>query len=607
VSASPFLVLQTSLSPASLNPNASATLTADLTKNSAGTTIVTSPTLLDGLPATFSGSFGAFAQPSVGLVVAKASDVFTAGAGVGSASLSVTVDNQTLTSAVPVVLPQVTVDHNALSFAASTNGLSFLTKTAAQTVRLTQTGIGPVTWTAVSNSPWLVVSPASGSGSATLTVSVQFQYGLAESQNGSVTLTFTGAGNTAGPIGVTLTTLVAPTAPFGSFDTPQDGSTGLSGSIAVSGWALDDLQVTGVAICRDAVSGESATPDARCGSQPKLFIGNAVFIDGARPDVQAIYSAYPLSSRAGWGYLMLTNFLPNLGNGTYTIYAYASDADGHSGLLGSKTIACANSLSATPFGAIDTPGQGETVGGIAYANFGWVLAPAPAFADPPNGAGVDGAAGSHRALPVGAVPRHQQSARRLWSRHDGALQWTAHDRVGGDEHWRRNGRNRQPVLQRLERLSRPRSGASSICRRVERRRGGRTARRPHADPRPSRFRRVHGADRIPRHRRFDRDRCRGAGSHRDSPRCGGGSIVRRLSPRRDGTRRASGRIATRSRVRRFRLADGSGLHRPVLVCVRANRARQPGGARERRDRAASQAQRSRGSADRHRRACAPWA
>jgi len=388
VTASPFLVLQTSLSPASLNPNVNATFTADLTKNSAGTTIVTSPTLLDGLPAAFSGSFGTFAQPSVGLVVAKASDVFTAGAGVGSASLSVTVDNQTLTSAVPVVLPQVTVDHNALSFAASTNGLSFLTKTAAQTVRLTQTGIGPVTWTAVANSPWLVVSPASGSGSATLTVSVQFQYGLAESQIGSVSLTFTGAGNTAGPIGVTLTTLVAPTAPFGSFDTPQDGSTGLSGSIAVSGWALDDLQVTGVAICRDAVTGESATPDARCSSQPKIFIGNAVFIDGARPDVQAIYSAYPLSSRAGWGYLMLTNFLPNLGNGAYTIYAYASDADGHSGLLGSKTIACANSLSATPFGAIDTPGQGDTVSGIAYANFGWVLAPAPAFADPPDGGAV---------------------------------------------------------------------------------------------------------------------------------------------------------------------------------------------------------------------------
>jgi len=102
---------------------------------------------------------------------------------------------------------------------------------------------------------------------------------------------------------------------------------------------------------------------------------------------------------------MLTNFLPGLGNGTYTLHAIADDADGHSTVLGSKTITCTNSAATTPFGAIDTPGQGETVSGTIN-NFGWVLSPGTRRADPPSGGAVqvviDGAIG---AAPGGWVSR----------------------------------------------------------------------------------------------------------------------------------------------------------------------------------------------------------
>ena len=318
----------------------------------------------------------------------RASAVLSAGQTTGSATVGVTVDHQTVTNSATIMLPQMSVDHASLQFAATTLSTAFTSVTSPQIVHLVQSGAGPVTWAAVSNQPWLVVSPTSGSGSASLNVSVQFVPGLASSQAGTITLTFTGAGNSAGPVGVTLNTIAAPAAPFRSFDTPADGSTGLSGSIAVTGWALDDVQVTSVGICRDAVAPEVMVPDSRCANQPKIFIGNAVFIDGARPDVQAQFPKYPLSSRGGWGYLMLTNFLPNLGTGTYNLYAYANDSDGHTTLLGWKTISCANSTSTTPFGAIDTPGQGETVSGSGYANFGWVLSAAPSFADPPDGGTV---------------------------------------------------------------------------------------------------------------------------------------------------------------------------------------------------------------------------
>ena len=161
------------------------------------------------------------------------------------------------------------------------------------------------------------------------------------------------------------------TAPFGSFDTPTGGSTGLVGNVAVTGWALDDIGVVRVSVYRDPLAGE--TPSAN----GKIYIGDASFVPGARPDVETLHANYPYAGRAGWGYMLLTNFLPGSGNGTFTLHAYAYDADNQPTLLGSKTIACANATATKPFGTIDTPGQGETVSGNV-TNFGWALTPQPA-------------------------------------------------------------------------------------------------------------------------------------------------------------------------------------------------------------------------------------
>src|SRR5262249_20050160 len=47
------------------------------------------------------------------------------------------------------------------------------------------------------------------------------------------------------------------------------------------------------------------------------------------------------------------------------------------------------SSSDVPFGAIDTPGQGDVVSGASFANFGWVLIRGNAKADPPDGGVVN--------------------------------------------------------------------------------------------------------------------------------------------------------------------------------------------------------------------------
>ena len=69
----------------------------------------------------------------------------------------------------------------------------------------------------------------------------------------------------------------------------------------------------------------------------EIYVGEAVFIDGARPDVQTAYPTMPRNSRAGWGFMVLTNMLPSQGNGTYQFFMQAFDIEGLVLVLGTRT------------------------------------------------------------------------------------------------------------------------------------------------------------------------------------------------------------------------------------------------------------------------------
>jgi hypothetical protein len=155
--------------------------------------------------------------------------------------------------------------------------------------------------------------------------------------------------------------------PFGSLDVPVNGTV-VSGAIAIGGWVLDDLRATSVSIYRNAVSGEPGT---------QVFIGNATLVPGARPDIEQAFPEYPYANRAGWGYMLLTNMLPSNGNGAFTLTAIAQDVEGNQSVLGTSTIIANNAAATRPFGTIDTPGQGDTISGGTYVNFGWALTPKP--------------------------------------------------------------------------------------------------------------------------------------------------------------------------------------------------------------------------------------
>jgi hypothetical protein len=94
-----------------------------------------------------------------------------------------------------------------------------------------------------------------------------------------------------------------------------------------------------------------------------------------------------MNYKAGWGYMMLTNFLPNGGNGTFKIHAIAADMEGHQVTLGVKTIIVDNMNAVKPFGAIDSPVPGGIASGSNFRNAGWVLTPMP-NAIPTNGSSI---------------------------------------------------------------------------------------------------------------------------------------------------------------------------------------------------------------------------
>jgi beta-lactamase superfamily II metal-dependent hydrolase len=260
----------------------------------------------------------------------------------------------TITVYIGVQNPSISLNRNTLTYCARDSYC-----TGLQSVLVSNSGNGMLYWNATSNSSWLIVSPSSGTNDGELLIQVNKSGLPLGTFIGTVTVSDVNDGNSSQHITVTIDVIQSSDEPFGTFETPSNGAT-IRSSIAVTGWVLDDIEVESVKI----YNGSS-------------YVGDAVFVEGARPDVESVYSGYPMNYRAGWGYMMLTNFLPGGGNGTYTFNAKATDKEGNTVTLGSKTVTIDNDGAVKPFGAIDTPGQGGSASGSSFINWGWVLTPLP--------------------------------------------------------------------------------------------------------------------------------------------------------------------------------------------------------------------------------------
>jgi hypothetical protein len=265
----------------------------------------------------------------------------------------------------------INTDKDQLYFGALEGGIA----SPSQIVLISGTGQSELNWFISLDNDWIIVTPLSGQGNNSLSVSVNNDGLKVGTYSGTIKIISEFADNSPQNIPVFLNIYGEGQTinPFGEMDTPIDGAV-VYGSIPVTGWVLDDIGIQNVQVFRVA------------GTNP-VYIGDAVFVEGARPDVEQSYPDYPNNSKAGWGYMMLTNFLPNAGNGTFKIQAVAVDLEGNQVILGTKVIICENSQATKPFGAIDTPGQGGFASGSNYVNWGWALTPQPNTI-PTDGSGI---------------------------------------------------------------------------------------------------------------------------------------------------------------------------------------------------------------------------
>ena len=136
VNTSPWLVLSLSASPATIGPGATAVVTANLTKDSGGATHSTAPFFPDQIPIAFGATGGTIAPASVPTISGMASSDFTSSTP-GTASASVTLDNQTLSTPITIQSPP------------TVTGLSPTSGPAAGGTSVTITGTGFTGATAV--------------------------------------------------------------------------------------------------------------------------------------------------------------------------------------------------------------------------------------------------------------------------------------------------------------------------------------------------------------------------------------------------------------------------------------------------------------------------
>lgn len=138
-----------------------------------------------------------------------------------------------------VVIPTLTRNPSVLSFSAVQNGSS----PTAQSLTVTNTGPGTLTWTASSNSAWLTLNNTpSASGTNLGSVSVQVNpAGLSVgTHNGLITIVGTGAANSPQTVSVSFDVTAAPTPTIGlsattlSFSAVQGGSNPANKTISIS-------------------------------------------------------------------------------------------------------------------------------------------------------------------------------------------------------------------------------------------------------------------------------------------------------------------------------------------------------------------------------------
>jgi hypothetical protein len=109
----------------------------------------------------------------------------------------------------PVVPPVIVASPRSLSFAATQGGAN----PATQTLILSNTGGGSLTWSAGDNVDWLALSPVTGTGNGVVTATVATGARTAGTYNANITVNAIGSSPVTVPVMLTVTTSPPPPPP----------------------------------------------------------------------------------------------------------------------------------------------------------------------------------------------------------------------------------------------------------------------------------------------------------------------------------------------------------------------------------------------------------
>jgi len=183
-------------------------------------------------PASGTGTGAVTASVATGTLTAGSYSGAITLAATGAASVTIPVALTITAAAVP---PAIGLSPTSLSFTAQQGG----SNPTAQTLNISNTGGGTLTWSASDSAAWLSLSPASGTGNGAVTASVAIGTLTAGSYSGAITLSATGTAPVTIPVAFTVTVASLPPAiglsPTSlSFTAPQGGGNPTAQTITIS-------------------------------------------------------------------------------------------------------------------------------------------------------------------------------------------------------------------------------------------------------------------------------------------------------------------------------------------------------------------------------------
>jgi len=171
--------------------------------------------------------------------------------------------------------PTLVVSPSSLTFSASVGGPD----PATQTLGISNSGAGALSWTAAKTASWLSVGPSSGPGPATATVSVTTSGLAAGTYDDTITVTATGAQSSPQSIPVQLTLTAPDTTPPSA---PTALATSASGNTVALSWtpSTDNVGVLRYDVFRSTTSGFTPSSANRIDQSPTASFADTALAAG---------------------------------------------------------------------------------------------------------------------------------------------------------------------------------------------------------------------------------------------------------------------------------------------------------------------------------------